>query len=177
MAVGTIASTGVTIAEERSVGDAVDDLTIRAELNHLFFDDDLYLYSDVAISVVERRVLLKGAVLKPEDRIRAVQLAWKAGGVREVINELQVTDEGGVINYARDTWISTQLKTQILLDMDVLSINYNIETVNGTVYLFGIAQNESELSKVSSHARKIPYVKRVISHVVMKGDPRREATP
>jgi osmotically-inducible protein OsmY len=177
LAVTGATTAGTTIAQERSVGDAFDDFTIRTELNQLFFDDDLDLYQDVSFGVVEGRVLLKGAVPKPEDRIQAVQLAWKAGGVREVINELQVTDEGGIVNFARDTWISTQLKSKILFDSDILSLNYNVETVNGTVYLLGIAQNDTELAKVTGHARTIANVKRVVNHVVLKGDARRQATP
>ena len=175
--VGTVATTGVTIAEERSVGDAVDDLTIRAELNHLFFQDDIDLYGNVSFSVFEGRVLLKGTVPTPEARIHALRLAWQAAGVREVINELQVTDDSGILDYARDTWISAQLKGRLLVDSDVLSINYAIETVNGTVYLIGIAQDEAELARVIAHARGIEDVKRVVSHVAIKDDPRRPVTP
>ena len=175
--VGTAATTGVAIAEERSVGDAVDDLTIRAELNHLFFQDDVELYQNVSFSVFEGRVLLKGSVPTPEARIHALRVAWQAAGVREVINELQVTDEGGVLDYARDTWISAQLKGRLLVDGDVLSINYSVETVNGTVYLIGIAQDEAELVRVMEHARGIEDVKRVVSHVVVKDDRRRPVTP
>ena len=174
---GAVATTGLAIAEERSVGNAVDDLTIRAELNHLFFRDDVDLYQDVSLSVIEGRVLLKGSVPTAEDRIHALQLAWQANGVREVINEIQVTDESGILDYARDTWISAQLKGKVLVDTDILSINYSIETVNGTVYLMGIAQSEDELARVIDHARSIEDVTRVVSHVVMKDDPRRPATP
>ncbi len=122
-------------------------------------------------------MLLKGAVERPGPRVKAVRLTWQADGVREVINEIQVTDEGGLVNYARDTWISTQLKSKILFDADILSINYNVETVNGTVYLIGIAQSDQELGKVTGHARTIPNVRRVVSHVVLKDDPRRVITP
>ena len=175
--VGAAATAGLVIAEERSVGDAVDDLTIRAELNQVFFEDDIDLYRDVSFSVIEGRVLLKGSVLTPEDRVQALRLAWQANGVREVINEIQVTDESGILDYARDTWISAQLKGKLLVDVDVLSINYSVETVNGTVYIMGIAQNEDELARVIEHARSIEDVKRVVSHAVMKDDPRRPATP
>lgn len=174
---GSAATTGIAIAEERSVGDAVDDLTIRAELNHLFFQKDVELYRDVSFSVFEGRVLLKGSVPTPEDRIEALRIAWQAAGVREVINELQVTDEGGVLDYARDTWISAQLKGRLLVDVDVLSINYSIETVNGTVYLLGIAQDDAELVRVIEHARGIENVKRVVSHVVVKDAPGRPVSP
>ena len=175
--IGAAATTGVAIAEERSVGDAVDDLTIRAELNHLFFRDDVELFGDVSFSVIEGRVLLKGSVPTPDDRIRALRLAWQAAGVREVINELQVADDSGILDYARDTWISAQLKGKLLVDGDVLSINYSVETVNGTVYLLGIAQDETELARVTEHARSIEDVKRVVSHVVMKDDRHRPVTP
>ena len=175
--VGAAATAGLVIAEERSVGDAVDDLTIRAELNQVFFEDDIDLYRDVSFSVIEGRVLLKGSVLTPEDRVQALRLAWQANGVREVINEIQVTDESGILDYARDTWISAQLKGKLLVDVDVLSINYSVETVKGTVYIMGIAQNEDELARVIEHARSIEDVKRVVSHAVMKDDPRRPATP
>ena len=175
--IGVAATAGLEIAKDRSVGDAVDDLTIRVELNHLFFKANYELFQEVSFSVIEGRVLLKGSVPTPEDRIRALRLAWQASGVREVINEIQVNDESGFLDYARDTWISAQLKGKLLLDTDVLSINYSIETVNGTVYLIGIAQDDAELARVNAHARSIEDVKRVVSHVVLKDDPRRPATP
>jgi osmotically-inducible protein OsmY len=49
-----------------------------------------------------------------------------------------------------------------------LAINYNIETVNGTVYLIGIAKSQLEVDRVIAHARSLGYVKRVISHVRIK---------
>jgi osmotically-inducible protein OsmY len=177
VAVGA-AATGATVAsQERSVGDAVDDTTIRTTLNELFFRESLDLYNAVSYSVVEGRVLLKGAVKKPESRIKATQLAWRAAGVREVINEIQVTDKGGISDYAADTWISTQLKTKMLFNKNVYSINYNVETVNGVVYLMGIAQDQKELDLVLALAREVPSVVEVVSHVMLKGDPTRERKP
>ena len=171
--VGAATTTGLAVAEERTVGNAVKDLTIQAELNHLFFQDDLDLYNDVSISVMEGRVLLKGSVPTHDDRIRAGWVARQATRAQEVINELQVTGEGGILDYAEDRWISLNLRTRLLLDLDILSVNYDIETVNGTVYLLGIAQDEDELEQVKAHARSVGGVERVVSHVIMKDDPRR----
>ena len=172
---GAATTTGLAVAEERAVGDAVKDLAIQAELNHLFFQDDLALYNDVSLSVVEGRVLLKGSVPTHEDRIRAGWVARQASRVEEVINEVQVTGEGGILDYAKDRWISLMLDTKLLLDLDVLSVNYDVSTVNGTVYLLGIAQDEGELELVKALARSVDGVERVVSHVIMKDDPRRPA--
>ena len=174
---GAGATAGIVASQERSGGDAVDDLTIRTALNEAFFREDIKLLSDVSFAVIEGRVLLKGTVIEPEDRIRAIKLAWSVDGVREIINEIQVTNEGGIINYARDTWVSTQLKSLILFDKDIQSINYNIETINGSVYVIGIAQSQKELDQIINHARTITDVKKVVSHVVLKNDPRRAKTP
>ena len=173
--VGAVTTTGLAVVEERRVSDAVEDLSIQAELNHLFFQDDLDLYDDVSISVVEGRVLLKGIVPTHEDRLRASWVARQATGIREVINEMQVDAEGGFLDYARDRWISLRVDAKILFDIDILSVNYDVETVNGTVYIMGIAQDENELEKVMAHARRVDGVKNVVNHVIMKDDPRRPA--
>ena len=175
--VGAATTTGLAVAEERAVADAVNDLTIQAELNHLFFQDDLALYNDVSLSVVEGRVLLLGNVPTHEDRVRAGWVARQASRVHEVINEIQVAGEGGLVNYAKDRWISLLLDTKLLFDLDVLSVNYDVKTVNSEVYLLGIAQDEEELEKVKAHALSVVGVERVVSHVIMKDDPRRPAPP
>lgn len=166
--VGGGAAVGVAAAQERSVGTAVDDTVIYTDLTARIFAKNVDLFGAVGVEVVEGRVLLTGSVKRPEDRVEAVRLAWQVNGVREVINEIQVTDTSSLSNYARDSWISAQLKSKLILDKKIESLNYNIETVNGVVYMIGIAQNEAELKRATNHARTIPHVREVISHVRIK---------
>jgi osmotically-inducible protein OsmY len=84
-----------------------------------------------------------------------------------------VTDEGDVVDFAKDTWITTQLRTKILTDTEIFDINYTVETVNGVVYLLGIAKTQEELDRVTDHARNINGVVKVVSHVRLKEDPAR----
>ena len=139
---------GIAAAEERSLDDAIDDLTIRLALNAVFLREDASLHRAVSYSVVEGRVLLKGSVPAPADRARALALTRTVAGVREVIDELQVGAGGGVAGYLRDTWISARLKTRVLIDAAILHVNYDIETVDGVVHLMGIAQDGEELARV-----------------------------
>jgi len=168
---GAIATTAAV--QERGLKGGIDDTVIRAKINSEWLGHDADMYRLVSLSIVEGRVLLTGSVRLPKMRIDAVRLTWKVSGVHEVINEIKVTDEGGVVSYARDSWISTQLKSKMLFDKKILSINYSIETVNGAVYLMGIAQDQQELNRVTNHARTLRYVKRVVSYVRLKTDPRR----
>jgi osmotically-inducible protein OsmY len=92
-----------------------------------------------------------------------------------VLNEVGVRDRTSLKDYATDTWITTQLKARLLRDTGVSAINYTVETVNGVVYLLGIAQSQEELDRVTGHARNIKSVTKVVSHVVLKDDPKRRS--
>ena len=168
VAVGAAASAGVVAAQERPVSAAIDDVATEVEINALYLEHSTTLFIDVSVDSVEGRVLLTGKVEKPDTRIDAARLAWQAGGVLEVMNEIEVTDQSGLLDYSRDVWISTQLRSELLLDKHVRSINYSVETVNGVVYLMGVAQHQSELERVVGHARDIAYVRRIVSYVRLK---------
>ena len=170
---GTAAASAAT--EERGVGGAVSDTAIRAEINALWLGHDLDMFVAIELEVVEGRVLLAGHVEKPENRVDAVRLAWKADGVKEVINEIQIAKSRDIADRSRDRWITAQLRAKILFDKQIASINYSIDSVGRVVYLMGIARNEAEHERVKAHARDVSYVKRVISHVILKDDKRRKA--
>ena len=86
----------------------------------------------------------------------------------DVINEIQLDKGTTVADYAHDTWITTQLKSKLAFDKNILAINYAIETVNRTVYLIGIAQDQSELARVIAHANSISRVINVVNHVTLR---------
>lgn len=166
---GGATATGVSVAQERSVGNAIDDTAIWAEIKNSYLQEDMKaLMTGVSVKVNEGRVLLTGKVNSPDTRVTAVRLAWQPNGVKEVIDEINVTDKDSVVDYANDTWITTQVKSKMLFSKDISSINYSIETVNAVVYLIGIARDQQELEAATAVASTIKGVKRVISHVRLK---------
>lgn len=173
-AVGVAATAGTTAAQERPVSKAVSDTAIRSEINYKWGKHDLALYRKVSLSVIEGRVVLTGSVINPQTRIDAARLAWEAHGVKDVINEIQVENWSGVSDRARDEWIQAKIKGRLTLDSGVMSINYSIDCVNGTVYVMGIAQSQDELDRVINHIRDTAYVRSVVSYVRLKDDPARK---
>lgn len=170
---GAGTTAGVAVVQERSVGAAIDDSTIQLAIQGKLIDESGGLFLKIGLEVDEGRVLLTGVVPKPEGRVTAARIAWSVKGVKEVLNEVQVTDKSGLISYAKDAWITTKLRAKILGDEKIVGINYTIETVNTIVYLLGIAQGADELERVTEHARNIGGVTEVVSHVRYKDDPRR----
>jgi len=174
LAVGAGASVGVAASEERGVEGAADDLKIRTEINDLWFRHDYQMFQDVTLTVNEGRVMLTGNVKTPENHVDAVRLAWQAAGVRQVIDEIKVSDNSSVSDYARDVYIANNLRSRLMFDKNIQNVNYTVDVVNGVVYLMGIAQNNDELDRVVAHARDISNVRRVVSHVLLKNDPARQ---
>lgn len=175
VAVGAGATVGSVALEERGFEQGVKDRVTEAAISKSLFDYNLDAFGAVNVEVVEGRVLLTGRVEKPEYRVEAVRLAWQEEDVVEVINEIRIgTSDDGLADKGKDAWIATQLRTKITLDSQVKAVNYSAEVVDGAVYLFGIAQNESELQRVIAHARTIENVRRIIpDYVRMKNDPAR----
>lgn len=171
--IGAGATMGVAAAQERSVGQAIDDATILTLINQELFEKSESLFLKVDVEVLEGRVLLTGNVKNPEDRIAVARIVWRTKGVREVLNELEIKDRSTLQDYAKDLWITTQLQVKLLSDAKIYSINYSVDTLNGVVYLFGIAQDKKELIRATSHARNIKGVVKVVSHLVLKDDPKR----
>jgi osmotically-inducible protein OsmY len=164
MWIGLGAKTGVAIAEERSLGDQANDAAIAVSINERLFSYDEELFQDVSVDVTEGRVLLAGLVDVPEDRVDAVRLTWQVSGVKQVMNEIQVTN-ADFEAYTNDVWISTQLRNDLLWDKEIASINYTVETVHGVIYITGIARSQTELERVIAHARTIAKVREVVSYV------------
>ena len=160
------------VAQERPVGTVIDDTVIRARIANSMLEFDAKVFQQVDIQVIEGRVLLTGLVPEPANRLDAARISWQADGVSEVINEVEVKDRSTVSDAARDTWISTKLRSIITFDGEVRSVNYTIETVNRTVYLMGIAYSQTELDRVVNHARQIDYVRHVVPYVrILSADP------
>jgi osmotically-inducible protein OsmY len=169
---------GVSLnTQERSFGDAVGDVNARTDLNARLLAEGPALFANVATSVIEGRVHLSGTVPTNEERLTATRIAWGTPNIKEVVNDIEVTNEGDLLDTVRDRWINTQVRARILSDGAIKDINYTINTQNRTIYILGIAQDQAELDRVLAHARSVPEARRVVNYALLKDDPRRFAWP
>jgi osmotically-inducible protein OsmY len=167
---GGAAIGGVAVAEERSVGTVIDDATIKTQVMNAIFQESEPMFTSTSTTVIDGVVLITGEVPTQEDRVTLTRLIWGVKGVKEVHNEVKVADSETIGSFASDSLITTKLKLQLLRDPEIMNINYSVDTVDGTVYLMGIAQNETELQRVKNHAKEISGVRRIVSYVKMKSE-------
>lgn len=151
----------------RSAGEVVDDNVLIGKINAaLLRDSDLW--ADVNTAVFQRHVLLAGSVQTREAKKRAGGVVRGIDGVQEIINELQITDEGGFSQTAEDFGINTKVKFSLARREPGAQINYRWKSVDGVVYFLGEAENEAERDRVFEVARGVEGVERIIDHVWVK---------
>ena len=130
------------------------------------------LLTTAVVTVNDGAVLFTGKVKTPEDKVEATRLAWKIKGVREVVNELQVTDSSSIKDIAKDLAASATLRGKLITDSEISSLNFSIDVVNGTVYLAGVASSPKEMNKVVSHAERLRFVQEVVNYIILSQDQR-----
>ena len=170
IAVGT-ASTAIAVSkEERTLGEFVDDTLIKTQIKNLYFDTNENIFFNVDVEVTQGRVLLTGTLDNSDLRIEATRMAWGINGVQTVINELQISNDDSILNFADDLVISAKIKAKLLINSELPYLNYTVETVNGIVYLIGIARSEGERQAVIDLSNEIYGVVDVIDYIEIKSD-------
>jgi osmotically-inducible protein OsmY len=165
-------SAGYVAGQERGVDGTASDFAIKTGIENAFIHTDPRLQSSITTTVYNHRVLLTGRVPNPEMKAAAVQIAGRTQDVRAVYDEIELAPSEGMWDSAQDTWISTRVRSDMVLDPAIRSANYTVDTENGSVYLIGSARSQAELDRATRIARYVPGVKRVVSYVEMRsGEP------
>lgn len=177
--VGSIA-TGVVVVREKSFSSTRKDVVMATALASEFLKNGLKSpRNSVDITINEGRILLTGIVRDRSKSKLAVDLAWKSTGVKEVIDEIQYSEDEKL--HPRDFQIafidyliSLELEAKLFFSGDVSAVNYKITTVHKTTYLLGVAYEEDEMRKVLSIVSKARGVKKVVNHIILVDDNRRD---
>jgi osmotically-inducible protein OsmY len=159
---------GYAANQERGAGGTVNDFKIKTDIQSAWLNTDPTLQKDFNVTVYEGRVLLTGNTQAPALKAQAQQIASGVKGVRAVYNEIEVGPSESAWNTAKDAWITSQVRSDLIFDKDVRSVNYTVETVDRSVYLIGSARSQAELDSATQKARYVPGVKRVVSYVEIR---------
>ena len=177
---GCIAATAggaaVVASADRSIGDQVNDATIKAAISAVWHKTNSEMASSLECDVYEGRVLITGRISNPAWIEDAVRIAWRVKGAQQVYNEITVGSPTSTGDDLSDGFISTRLRNELLWDADVHSVNFIVTTSDRVVFVLGSARTSAELERVTSYARNIPNVRRVVSYVQVHGNPAPAAT-
>ena len=163
--------TGVSVAiDPRSLGTQIDDNIMQKNLTaRLLLQDKKYLLS-INVKVLDGRIFVTGKVDDPEEKLKITKMAWETKGVRSVRNNLIIKEEFNFQQSATDLLITSQLRTALVLNKNIKSTNYNIDTYKKKIYIYGIAQSKDEQKEVIEEGKKVPDVVKVIASILLVED-------
>ena len=160
--------TGVSVAlDPRSVGTQIDDSIMQKNLSARIVLLDKKYFLSVKTKVLDGRIFLTGKVDNPEDKLKLTKMAWETVGVRSVRNDIKVKEDFNFQQSAKDLLITSQLRTALIMNKEIKSTNYQIDTYKKKIYIYGIAITSDEKDKVIEEAKQILDVQDVIASILL----------
>lgn len=159
--VGGSAAAANSASSPLSLGTQVDDTTIKTKAIGVLnsFDQLKQNNSNVEVVVFNRIILILGQV--PTEKLKndvATQLS-EIERVRSVYNQLIIGPKVSLTQYAKDSWITTEIKAKMLGKVNPSS--YKVVTENGIVYLMAVTTH-ADGEKAAQIASRVKGVRQVI---------------
>ena len=163
--------TGVSVAlDPRTLGTQIDDSIMQKNLQaRLALTEKKYLIT-LSVKVLDGRIFLGGKVEEAEEKLIITKMAWETKGTRSVKNNIAIKQKFSFLNVAKDVLITSQLRTALILNKNVKSANFNIDTINQKTYVFGIAHTEDEKKEIIQEAKQIVDLKELVTSILMVSD-------
>ena len=163
--------TGVSVAiDPRSLGTQIDDSIMEKNLiTRLTMEEKKYFLS-IKTKVLDGRIFITGKVDNPEEKLKITKIAWETSGVRSVRNDIKIKEKFNFKQSAKDTLITSQLRAALIVNKNIKSSNYQIDTYKKNIYIYGIARNRDELDIVVNEAKSILDVNKVIASILLVED-------
>ena len=163
--------TGVSVAiDPRSLGTQIDDSIMEKNLiTRLTMEEKKYFLS-IKTKVLDGRIFITGKVDNPEEKLKITKIAWETSGVRAVRNDIKIREKFNFKQSAKDTLITSQLRAALIVNKNIKSNNYQIDTYKKNIYIYGIARNRDELEIVVDEANSILDVNKIIASILLVED-------
>lgn len=177
-----VAAAGVVVA----VGCGQTDAGITTNVKTTMAVDDNVKAYQIDVDTRNGVVTLSGQVDTSAAKMQAVQIARTTEGVRDVIDQIEVTETaatGGVLEGARelgdragdaanragaavsDAAITSGVKAKLLADGTVSGLNIDVDTRAGVVVLNGTVSSRAEADRAVMLARNTEGVDHVVDNL------------
>ncbi len=161
-AVGAAAVGGILIYKRKDVESFVRDQHTEAAINNAYVKNGaLWEHNHIVVSCVNGNVLLAGEARNANLRNEAVTIAKNVKGVQRIYNEIAIGKPVSLWRKTKDAYITTIIKSKMLVARDFDPSGIKVITNNGIVYLMGIA-SPTQSDKAAEIASTTTGVKKVV---------------
>ena len=152
-----------------SVGTKIDDGVVTAKVTSALLADPDVKSSDVKVETRNGEVMLSGFVNNMTQMDRALLVARGVQGVTDVANKMTLKDGAATVgNAVDDTIITAKIKSALLADPNIKSVDIAVVTRKGEVQLSGFVDNQTQIDHASDLTRAVEGVKLVTNEMSIK---------
>ncbi|MFZ6732729.1 BON domain-containing protein [Undibacterium sp. Ji42W] len=160
---GTAASASTTIGVE------IDDSVITTKVKAALMSDDIIKGADVKIETRKGEVLLSGFADNQAQIDHSAAVAMAVQGVKKVDNKLALKQGTQTVgNKIDDSVITAGIKTAMLQDTQMKSMDVAVVTRKGEVQLSGFVDSELQATHAIEVAKSVSGVQSVVNNLKVK---------
>ena len=162
---------GVDITfDPRTIGMQIDDTIMQKNLSARLALAEKKYFLSIQSEVRDGNIFLSGKVEEPEEKIKITKMAWETKGVRSVKNAITIKGQSNFKSTAKDILLTSQLRSALIFNKKTKARNYTLETINKTIYIFGIAMDQEEKKEVINEPNKIYDVEKFIPSIYLASE-------
>ena len=159
-------------AQEKGLGTSINDKVIFVKLKNAIYDWNSNVSENITLSVDNGSILVTGKLKNIDTKISLTKVIWEVKGVKEVNNQVQISETNNLKNIAKDLASLGEIKARLMASKKLNSLNYSVDVVNNIAYISGIASSEEEISIVTQIAQEARFIKEVQNFVKVNKDKR-----
>lgn len=160
--------TGVAITtidilhDRRTIGEYIDDNAIEITARNILVSKAVIRKSAHITPVSWNGIMLITGEIDDENlKPYLVQRFTDIQGVRQVVDESTITNKTPLLSRTNDAWITSKVKSRLILKTGLKANRVKVITTRGTVYLMGIVTRE-EGDLATEYSQTVRGVKRVV---------------
>lgn len=161
--IGAATVTTIDVAQDRrSLGAYIDDGAIEVQIKqYLLRNKEVRERTHLNPTSMNGVVLLTGEAQNAQIKNKVIDYARNLDGVRQVVDESEISGKTSVISRTNDGFLTTKVKTTLYRKTGFEANRVKVVTEHGTVYLLGLL-TRAEADQAVEIVRHIDGVIRVV---------------
>jgi len=159
---GVAVATVDILHDRRTAGEYVDDNTIEITAkNYLLSSAELRQAAHVKPTSWNGILLITGEIDSEIIKQQVISRLTSIVGVRQLIDETTITGKTALLSRTNDAWITSKVKSRLLVKTGLDANRVKVITTRGSVYLMGIVTRD-EADRATELTRTVKGVARVV---------------
>lgn len=152
-----------------TVGTEIDDSVITTAVKSALLADPDVKSFDLKVETRKGEVQLSGFVDNQSQIDRATTIAQNVSGTKSVQNRVSLKGSATSVGIkVDDSIVTTRVKTALLGDADVKSLDIGVVTRNGEVQLSGFVDSQVQIDRANRLVEGVDGVSKVINELSIK---------